>query len=125
MIVREPMGVVAAILPWNFPAMMAAWKLGPILATGNTVVLKPAEQTSLSTIRIAELAAEAGIPDYEYGKHYHQGSDSNGDRYITTSAFFYLDADDYVEGYAYHNEGGAQNATAANTFMSGFRILGV
>ena len=52
MIVREPMGVVAAILPWNFPAMMAAWKLGPILATGNTVVLKPAEQTSLSTIRI-------------------------------------------------------------------------
>jgi len=56
MIVREPMGVVAAILPWNFPAMMAAWKLGPILATGNTVVLKPAEQTSLSTIRIAELA---------------------------------------------------------------------
>ena len=63
MIVREPMGVVAAILPWNFPAMMAAWKLGPILATGNTVVLKPAEQTSLSTIRIAELAAEAGIPD--------------------------------------------------------------
>ena len=63
MIVREPMGVVAAILPWNFPAMMAAWKLGPILATGNTVVLKPAEQTSLSTIRIGELAAEAGIPD--------------------------------------------------------------
>ena len=63
MIVREPMGVVAAILPWNFPAMMAAWKLGPILATGNTVVLKPAEQTSLSTIRIAELATEAGIPD--------------------------------------------------------------
>jgi len=57
------MGVVAAILPWNFPAMMAAWKLGPILATGNTVVLKPAEQTSLSTIRIAELATEAGIPD--------------------------------------------------------------
>ncbi len=63
MIIREPMGVVAAILPWNFPAMMAAWKLGPILATGNTVILKPAEQTSLSTIRIAELAVEAGVPD--------------------------------------------------------------
>lgn len=63
MIVREPIGVVAAILPWNFPLMMAAWKLGPILAEGNAVILKPAEQTSLSTIRIAELATEAGIPD--------------------------------------------------------------
>lgn len=63
MIVREPVGVVGAILPWNFPLMMAAWKLGPILATGNTVVLKPAEQTSLATIRLAELAVEAGIPD--------------------------------------------------------------
>ncbi len=63
MIVREPVGVVGAILPWNFPAMMAAWKLGPILASGNTAILKPAEQTSLSTIRIGELAAEAGLPD--------------------------------------------------------------
>ena len=63
MIVREPVGVVGCVLPWNFPAMMAAWKLGPILASGNTAVLKPAEQTSLSTIRIAELATEAGIPD--------------------------------------------------------------
>jgi len=63
MIVREPIGVVAAVLPWNFPLMMAAWKLGPILATGNTVVLKPAEQTSLSTIRLAELASDAGVPD--------------------------------------------------------------
>ncbi len=63
MIVREPIGVVAAILPWNFPLMMAAWKLGPILAEGNTVVLKPAEQTSMSTIRLAQLATEAGIPD--------------------------------------------------------------
>ena len=63
MIIREPIGVVAAVLPWNFPVMMAAWKIGPILATGNTVVLKPAEQTSLSTIRIAELAIEAGVPD--------------------------------------------------------------
>ena len=63
MIIREPIGVVGAILPWNFPLMMAAWKLGPILAAGNCVILKPAEQTSLSTIRIGELAAEAGIPD--------------------------------------------------------------
>ncbi len=63
MIVREPVGVVGAVLPWNFPAMMAAWKLGPVLASGNTAVLKPAEQTSLSTIRLAELATEAGVPD--------------------------------------------------------------
>lgn len=63
MIVREPIGVVAAILPWNFPLMMAAWKLGPVLAEGNSIVLKPAEQTSMSTIRLGELATEAGIPD--------------------------------------------------------------
>ena len=63
MIVREPVGVVGAVLPWNFPLMMAAWKLGPILASGNCVILKPAEQTSLSTIRTGELATEAGIPD--------------------------------------------------------------
>lgn len=63
MIVREPIGVVGVILPWNFPLMMAAWKLGPILASGCSAVLKPAEQTSLSTIRLAEIATEAGIPD--------------------------------------------------------------
>ncbi len=63
MVVREPIGVVGAVLPWNFPLMMAAWKLGPILATGNTCVLKPAEQTSMTTLRLAELATEAGIPD--------------------------------------------------------------
>ncbi len=63
MIVREPIGVVGCVLPWNFPLLMAAWKLGPILATGNTCVLKPAEQTSITTLRIAELAVEAGIPD--------------------------------------------------------------
>jgi len=62
MIVREPIGVVGAVLPWNFPLLMAAWKLGPLLATGNTCVLKPAEQTSMSTVRLAELALEAGIP---------------------------------------------------------------
>lgn len=63
MIVREPIGVVAAILPWNFPLMMAGWKIGPILASGNAAILKPAEQTSMATIRLAELAIEAGIPD--------------------------------------------------------------
>ncbi len=60
---REPVGVVGQIIPWNFPLLMAAWKLAPALATGNTVVLKPAEQTSLTALRLAELIAEAGVPD--------------------------------------------------------------
>ncbi len=60
---REALGVVAAVVPWNFPLLMAAWKLGPILAAGNSVILKPAEQSSLTAIRIAELSAEADIPD--------------------------------------------------------------
>lgn len=59
---REPIGVCGLIVPWNFPLLMAAWKLAPALATGNTVVLKPAELTSLSALRIAALAQEAGIP---------------------------------------------------------------
>ncbi len=59
---REPVGVVAQIIPWNFPLLMAAWKLGPALATGCTVVLKPAEQTPLSALLLGELALEAGIP---------------------------------------------------------------
>jgi gamma-glutamyl-gamma-aminobutyraldehyde dehydrogenase len=63
LIVREPIGVVGAVIPWNFPALMAAWKLGPALATGNSVVLKPAELTTLSALRLGELAAEAGLPD--------------------------------------------------------------
>jgi len=62
-ITREPVGVVGAVIPWNYPAQMAAWKLGPALATGNTVVIKPASTTSLSLLRIAELGAEAGLPD--------------------------------------------------------------
>ncbi|WP_419907502.1 aldehyde dehydrogenase [Hoeflea sp.] len=62
MIVREPIGVVAAVLPWNFPLLMLAWKIGPALAAGNCVIVKPAEQTSLTALRIAELAMEAGIP---------------------------------------------------------------
>jgi len=62
-VTREPIGVVAAVVPWNFPLMMAAWKLAPALACGNSVVLKPAEQSPLSALRLAELAAEAGLPD--------------------------------------------------------------
>jgi gamma-glutamyl-gamma-aminobutyraldehyde dehydrogenase len=61
-ILREPIGVVAAILPWNFPLLMMAWKIGPALAAGNSVIVKPAEQTSLTALRLAELAAEAGLP---------------------------------------------------------------
>lgn len=61
-ITREPLGVVAAIVPWNFPLMLAAWKVAPALATGNSVVLKPAEQSPLTALRLAELAAEAGVP---------------------------------------------------------------
>ncbi len=60
---REPVGVVGQIIPWNFPLLMAAWKLGPALATGNCVVLKPAEQTPLSALRLGELLLEAGLPE--------------------------------------------------------------
>ena len=60
---REPIGVVGQIIPWNFPLLMAAWKLGPALATGNCVVLKPAEQTPLSALLLARVIAEAGVPD--------------------------------------------------------------
>ena len=59
---REPVGVVGAIIPWNYPLMMAAWKVAPALATGNTLVLKPASATPLSALRLGELALEAGIP---------------------------------------------------------------
>jgi aldehyde dehydrogenase (NAD+) len=60
---REPVGVVGQIIPWNFPILMQAWKLGPALAAGCTVVMKTAEQTPLSALRIAELIKEAGFPD--------------------------------------------------------------
>ena len=60
---REPVGVVGQIIPWNFPLLMAAWKLGPALAAGCTVVLKPAEQTPLTALRLGELIIEAGFPD--------------------------------------------------------------
>ncbi|AFZ66427.1 aldehyde dehydrogenase family protein [Deinococcus peraridilitoris] len=60
---REPVGVVAAIVPWNFPLLIATWKLAPALAMGNSVILKPAEQTPLTALRLAELAREAGLPE--------------------------------------------------------------
>ncbi|SEK29738.1 aldehyde dehydrogenase [Pacificibacter marinus] len=62
LVTKEPLGVVAAVVPWNFPMLMASWKVAPALAMGNSVVLKPAEQSSLSAIRLAELALEAGVP---------------------------------------------------------------
>ena len=62
LIIREPVGVVACILPWNFPLLMLAWKLGPALAAGNSLIVKPAEQTPLTALYLAQLAAEAGIP---------------------------------------------------------------
>jgi acyl-CoA reductase-like NAD-dependent aldehyde dehydrogenase len=62
-ITREPLGVVGAIVPWNFPLVMAAWKIGPALAAGNSLVLKPSEKSPLTAIRVAELAVEAGVPE--------------------------------------------------------------
>lgn len=61
-VVREPVGIVAAVVPWNYPLSMAAWKLGPALATGNSVILKPAEQSPFTALRIAQLAVDAGLP---------------------------------------------------------------
>ena len=63
LIYKEPVGVVGAIVPWNFPLMIGAWKMAPALAAGNSIVLKPAETASLSLLKLAELAAEAGVPD--------------------------------------------------------------
>lgn len=63
LITREPIGVVGVIVPWNFPLIMAAWKIGPALAAGNSILLKPSEKSPLTAIRIASLAAAAGIPD--------------------------------------------------------------
>jgi gamma-glutamyl-gamma-aminobutyraldehyde dehydrogenase/4-guanidinobutyraldehyde dehydrogenase/NAD-dependent aldehyde dehydrogenase len=62
LITREPMGVVGAIVPWNYPMIMAAWKIAPALACGNSVVLKPSEKSPLTALRLAELAMEAGLP---------------------------------------------------------------
>jgi gamma-glutamyl-gamma-aminobutyraldehyde dehydrogenase len=63
LITREPMGVIGAVVPWNYPMIMAAWKLGPALATGNSVVLKPSEKSPLTALRLAEIALEAGLPE--------------------------------------------------------------
>jgi gamma-glutamyl-gamma-aminobutyraldehyde dehydrogenase len=63
LVTRQPLGVVAAIVPWNFPLLMACWKLGPAIATGNSVILKPSEKSPLTAIRLAQLASEAGLPD--------------------------------------------------------------
>jgi gamma-glutamyl-gamma-aminobutyraldehyde dehydrogenase len=63
LVTREPMGVIGAIVPWNYPMIMAAWKLGPALATGNSVVLKPSEKSPLTALRMAEIALEAGLPE--------------------------------------------------------------
>lgn len=63
LVTREPVGVVGAIVPWNFPLIMAAWKIGPILAAGNSLVLKPSEKSPLTARRLAELAIEAGVPE--------------------------------------------------------------
>src|SRR5664279_5037780 len=60
---HEPLGVVGAIIPWNFPIAITSWKVGPALATGNTIVVKPAEITPLTAVRLAELALEAGLPE--------------------------------------------------------------
>jgi gamma-glutamyl-gamma-aminobutyraldehyde dehydrogenase len=63
LVVREPVGVVGCVLPWNFPMLMLAWKAGPALAAGNSVIVKAAKETSMTAVRMAELATEAGIPD--------------------------------------------------------------
>jgi acyl-CoA reductase-like NAD-dependent aldehyde dehydrogenase len=62
LVTREPLGVVGAIVPWNFPLLMAAWKIAPVLASGNSLILKPSEKSPLTALRVAELAIEAGIP---------------------------------------------------------------
>src|SRR5207344_2411051 len=62
-VLREPLGVVGQIVPWNFPLMFTSWKMGPALAAGNTIVMKPAEITPLTSLKIAELMSEAGMPD--------------------------------------------------------------
>ncbi len=62
LVTREALGVVAAVVPWNFPTVMAAWKIGPALATGNSVIVKPSEKSPLTAILLADLAKQAGIP---------------------------------------------------------------
>ena len=84
---REPIGVVGQIIPWNFPLLMAAWKLGPALATGNCVVLKPAEQTPLSALLLARLIQEAGIPDWRRQRGHRLRRDGGRRRSPRTTAW--------------------------------------
>ena len=77
---KEPVGVCGQIIPWNFPMLMASWKLSPALAAGCTVVLKPAEQTPLTALRIGELALEAGIPPGRDQRRDRRGRHRRGDR---------------------------------------------
>ena len=87
MVRRDPIGVVASIAPWNYPLMMAAWKIAPALAAGNTVVLKPSEQTPLTTLKLAKIAAEIlpeGVLNVvvgrgEYGRQRADQSSEGGD----------------------------------------------
>jgi betaine-aldehyde dehydrogenase len=75
---REPIGVVASLAPWNYPFMMAAWKIGPALAAGNTVVLKPSVETPLTTLKLGEIALEAGLPpgrtEYHHQRPWYSAS---------------------------------------------------
>ena len=68
LIIREPVGVVACVLPWNFPLQMMGWKVGPALAAGNSVIVKPASETSMSALKVAELAADVTWPTYNSSK---------------------------------------------------------
>ena len=77
---KEPVGVAGQIIPWNFPLMMAAWKLAPALAAGCTVVLKPAEQTPLTALRLGELALEAGLPGGRRERRHRRRRDGRGAR---------------------------------------------
>ena len=86
MIRRDPVGVVASIAPWNYPLMMAAWKLGPALAAGNTVVIKPSEQTPLTTLKLATLLVELfppGVVNVIYGRGDTVGARSSPTRAST------------------------------------------
>ena len=75
LIVREPIGVAGLVLPWNFPLLMLAWKIAPALAAGCCVVVKPAPETSLTALRLAELAGEAGLPPWRFEYHHGAGAE--------------------------------------------------
>ena len=123
--------------PSNTPAFFAISATDQSIANNTFVKLVLGTETLDSDAKFAnnrftptvagyyQLTFYKNGSDYQFGKHYHQGNDSNGERFLSTSTFMYLDADDYAEVFVHHNEGAAQNAQAANTFFSGFRIIGV